>query len=47
MIVAAYPVQVVWTDMVMVAFLLAAVGALTALVVALTMRHRLKRDTNH
>ena len=42
MVVHAYPVQVVWTDLLMVLAMVAAVGALTAFVVWLTMRRRLR-----
>lgn len=41
MVVAAYPVQVVWTDVVVVFLLVAAVGLLTSLVTSVIMRHRL------
>lgn len=40
-IVHAYPVTVVWTDIVVVFVLVAAVGLLTSLVTSLTMRRRL------
>lgn len=40
-VVHAYPVQVVWTDVVVVFLLVAAVGLLTSVVTSLTMRRRL------
>lgn len=42
-IVQSYPVQVVWTDVVVVFLLVAAIGLLTSLVTLLTMRRRLQR----
>ncbi|MBQ7690150.1 MAG: ABC transporter permease [Muribaculaceae bacterium] len=41
MIVHAYPVAVVWTDLLVVALLVAAIGAVTSLVTTLIMRRRL------
>ncbi len=41
-VVYAYPVEVVWTDVVVVFLLVAAVGLLTSLVTSLTMRRRLR-----
>lgn len=41
MIVHAYPVTVVWTDVLVVFALVAAIGALTSLVITLIMRRRL------
>ncbi|MBR6284350.1 MAG: ABC transporter permease [Muribaculaceae bacterium] len=41
MIVQAYPVELVWTDLLLVALLVAAIGALTSLVTTLIMRRRL------
>ncbi len=43
MIVRSYPVEVVWTDLIVVALLVAAIGALTSLVTTLVMRRRLAR----
>ena len=40
-IVSAYPVQVIWTDVVVVFVVVAVVGLLTALATSLTMRRRL------
>ncbi len=40
-VVHAYPVQVVWTDIIVVFLLVAAVGLLTSVVTSLTMRRRL------
>ncbi len=42
MVVRAYPVQVEWTDVVVVFALVAAIGLLTSLVTSLTMRRRLR-----
>ncbi len=42
MVVCAYPVQVEWTDVVVVFALVAAIGLLTSLVTSLTMRRRLR-----
>jgi lipoprotein-releasing system permease protein len=41
LIVQAYPVIVVWSDVLIVFLLVAAIGLLTSLVTSLTMRHRL------
>lgn len=41
-IVAAYPVQVVWTDLVVVLLLVAAIGFVTSLVTSTIMRRRLR-----
>lgn len=41
MVVNAYPVEVVWTDIIVVFLLVAAVGLLTSLVTSMIMRHRL------
>ena len=43
-IVQAYPVQVMWSDVLVVFLLVAAVGLLTSLVTSLTMRRRLEKD---
>ncbi len=43
-IIQAYPVQVIWTDVVVVFLLVAAVGLLTSLVTSLTMRRRLEKE---
>ena len=40
----AYPVQVMWSDVLVVFLLVAAVGLLTSLVTSLTMRRRLEKD---
>ena len=42
-IVNAYPVSVVWTDVLVVFMLVAAVGLVTSLVTSLMMRRRLNR----
>ena len=42
MIVRAYPVQIVWSDVLVVFALVAAVGLLTSVVTSLIMRHRLR-----
>ena len=41
-IVNAYPVQVVWTDILVVLLLVAAIGFVTSLVTSTVMRHRLR-----
>ena len=42
MVVNAYPVEVVWTDIIVVFLLVAAVGLLTSLVTSMIMRNRLQ-----
>jgi len=42
-VVHAYPVEVVWTDVIVVFLLVAAVGLLTSVVTSLTMRQKVKR----
>lgn len=44
MIISAYPVEVQWTDVLVTLALVAAVGLLTSMVTALTMRRRLRND---
>ena len=44
MIINAYPVEVQWSDVLVTLALVAAVGLLTSMVTALTMRRRLKRE---
>ena len=44
MIINAYPVAVQWSDVLVTLALVAAVGLLTSMVTALTMRRRLKRE---
>lgn len=46
MVVNAYPVEVVWTDIIVVFLLVAAVGLLTSLVTSMIMRHRLTSSHN-
>ncbi len=43
-IVQAYPVQVMWSDVLVVFLLVAAIGLLTSLVTSLTMRRRLEKE---
>ena len=43
-IVNAYPVKVVWTDMLVVLLLVAAIGFVTSLVTSTIMRRRLRRQ---
>ena len=43
MIVHAYPVTLVWTDLLVVVLLVAAIAAITSLVTTLVMRRRLAR----
>lgn len=45
-IVNAYPVKVVWTDMLVVMLLVAAIGFVTSLVTSTIMRHRLRSQSS-